>query len=421
MTYVLDQLPADLAITPRAVAGFLAVSGWSLDSGDEISELWSLREGSTTRAQIRLPLDQTFVDFDRRFDIVLKRLSLFHDWDYFQLASSVLGTKSDLLYIRADQLIRYDSIPLKQAEQLISGTAKLLTAAAWSTIERRANYTGRRPDIVRNFVEEEVRMGHTQRGSFILTVITRLDEDETIVPEQAEPLALSAADSTAIEAPDVELLRETLKSSGIVTNRTAYEERQREELAIPPFQRRVMSTLASALRTTARLASEDSLAGLDSAVDSGVSAMLCDSLDEMTRFAGLRTLDLNFKWAPAVSREHPAIERVTFGRDQIPRLINIRDRLRERPDIERATVFGRVTKLERSDQSDDADEAMVTVRGVFERNRERVFKVRLAGAEHDLAIRAYREQFPIAITGDIDRRKRSFTFEGNIAIESMRE
>lgn len=143
MKSVIDEIPSDVAPTPWSVSGYLAVSGWELRAADAASEVWILQDGKNRRAQVFLPLDSTYVDFPERFDTALRRLCRVYDWDSFQLASSILTARSDLLYIRADQDIRYDSIPLKQAEQLIQGTSKMMSSAAWATLEKRANYSGK--------------------------------------------------------------------------------------------------------------------------------------------------------------------------------------------------------------------------------------------------------------------------------------
>lgn len=404
MKSILDEIPADAVPTPRSVARYLALSGWDLRSSEDASEVWTLREGANRRAQVFLPLDKTYVDFPERFDTALRRLCLLYDCNPFQLASNVMRARSDLLYIRADQEILHDSIPLKQAEQLIQGTAKMMSAAAWSTLDKRASYSGRRPRVVRHFVEDEVRMGHTQRGSFVITVISRLDEEQSPHEES-----------------------EDFESSFEILHEEAAAPHAEDQIELPdaravdfqPFSRRVMSTLATSLQTTADLIHRKELANLDSAVDLGVNAMLCDSLYEMSQFAGIRAIDLNFKWAPASPEEHPNVDQVVFTRESISYVKSLGDQLKERSSYERLTIYGRVTKLERADDSHSPDAALVTIRGVLDQKRERLFRMRLTGHNHELAIRAYRDNFPLLVTGSIDRTKRSLEVQGDITVRTI--
>ncbi|WP_147263852.1 hypothetical protein [Prauserella sp. PE36] len=417
MSSVLDELPSDLALSPNAVGTYLGVSGWELEYASEAAESWLLTEGGRPRARVQLPLDPTYIDYSKRFDEALRRLCHVYDWDSYQLANNILSARSDLLYIRADQLIRHDSIPLRQAEQLISGTIKLLSAAALSAIDPRASYVGRRPDLVRNFVEDDVRMGHTQRGSFVITVITSLDDDEVVpaealrtlpssYPGQSEELEPAVPhDDAAITAP----------TSGEVA---AVDE---QPLIVPPFQRRVTSTLANALSETVRIAESANPIASTEAIRSGVSADLCDSLLQMTKYQGLRALDLSFRWAPAETIRPPEVDQVVFTRDYVEPIGAVSRRLRERRDPERLTMIGRVIKLELSERSDEPDEATVTIKGVVERNNVRQVRVTLSGADHDLAIAAYRGRFPIQVTGDLRRTGGVLVLEGDVSVQAIRD
>ncbi|MEV0066109.1 hypothetical protein [Amycolatopsis sp. NPDC050768] len=402
---MLDELPADLEISPQAVASYLGTSGWDLEVTDPARQVWSLREGGHVEAELFLPLDPTYADFKRRFDISLQKLRRFYDWDSFQLATKVLSARSDLLFIRADQIVRYDSIPIKQAEQLIVGASQMMTAAAWSTLEKRPSFSGHKPETVRNFIEDEVRMGHTQRGSFVLTILTRLgDEDLSNNPQEGHPGANTVASADHRTGQTEDSPTDSPQDAATAT-------------AWTPFPRRVMSTLATALKQTSTLVSGKSVPhALDESVDVGVNAMLCDSLQEMSQFAGLRALDLSFQWAPAVPQESTEVNQVVFEKDTLLNVRTLSDRLKARSEIRRITVYGRVTKLERPEGAEDPDEAIVTVRGDLERNYERVFRVTLSGESHRIAIRAYRERTPIVITGDVDLSKASLKFSGNITI-----
>ncbi|WP_181770335.1 hypothetical protein [Amycolatopsis pittospori] len=401
MNSILDELPSDLALTPSAVSSYLGVSGWVLEDTLPGAESWLLYEGSRPHARIILPTDVTFIDFGKRFNEALQRLRRVYDWDSFQLASSILAARSDFFYIRADQLIRNDSIPLKQAEQLISGTLKMMSAAALATIEPRASFPGRRPDAVRNFLDDDVRMGHTQRGSFIITVLTNLDEDDVLPPEP------QADENTS---KDIEILEDETAPDALAS----------ESLIIPPFQRRVTATLANALRETSRITSADHPFASSDSINAGVSSELCESILLMTKFEGLRALDLSFRWAPAERVQPPSVEQVVFDRDHLEPLKNVSSKLKEREDPERMSIIGRVIKLQRSEESDDPNEATVTLRGVVERNNRRQVRVTLSGADHDLAIAAYREQFPIQVTGDIHRTGGVLVLRGAISVEDLR-
>lgn len=377
MTSPLNQLTAEFNLTPRTLSSYLGAAGWQLQNASAVSQTWTLEDAGTATADLLLPLDNSFVDFEDRFNAALRRLCRVYDWDYQQLVTSILSTRSDFFLVRADQATPDGSIPLRQAEQLVGGTLDMLTAAAWASIEPRPLFVGRRPNSVRNFVEDDLRMGHTQRGSFVITVLARLDEDEEIGLD-------------AVERESFESLREFDDAVPAPT-----------VARIPPFQRRVMSTLASGLVATKEAARERTALALDEAIARGVSANLCESLEGMTKFQGLRTLDLSFMWAIAEQVAPPSAERVLIGRNEIPRLGELSQRLRQKPPQSRESLYGQVTRLERAEEN---DEGIVTVRGVTGRSTRRQARLHLEGRRYDAAIRAHRSRLPVVVTGVMERR-----------------
>lgn len=77
----LDELPADLALSPSAVSSYLGSAGWSLEDAGQAATVWGLADGRGTRARLLLPLDRRYADFVPRFQEALRTLRLVHDWD----------------------------------------------------------------------------------------------------------------------------------------------------------------------------------------------------------------------------------------------------------------------------------------------------------------------------------------------------
>ncbi len=384
----LDGLPEDLALSPSAVSSYLGSAGWELLAADDSKAVWGLQEGSGTRARLLLPLDRSYADFRPRFAEALRTLRLVHDWDLQQLATHVLGARSDFLLVRADQATPDGTIPLRQAQSLLDGAQELLLYAACSAIRPRSAYgPGRRPREASDFVNEDVRMGHTQRGSFVITVITRLDSDDEVRVERDRPNPPAAAGVPSQAA-------EPATEPGIV----------------PPFQRRVMATLATALDLTQQAVRTGAPARLEQAVERGVSANLVEALARMTSHEGLRGLDLSFEWAPAEAAPPPATGRVLITRDEMPRLAPAARQLRQVPDIVRDSITGQVIRLERA----ESDEGIITIEGTVGRSTRRKVRVDLSGEPYDLAIRAHRQRLPVTATGDITKRGREYWLQGEL-------
>lgn len=168
-------------LQPPDIAAYLAVSGWQLEQQrGPAAEVWRLQSSAVRPTRLLLPRDPEYADYGARLDDALKLLRALHEFTPEQLALRVAQTRADVLYVRADQSMMDGTIPLKQAENLVVGARKMLAAAASSTVKPRAKIAGRRSQAVIDFLNDDLRMGHTQRGSFVITVLTRLDEPEVV-------------------------------------------------------------------------------------------------------------------------------------------------------------------------------------------------------------------------------------------------
>jgi hypothetical protein len=214
-----------LGLTPSSVAAYLSTTGWSMVHDGRALQSWIYGDVPTPDHVLQLPTDGSYADYDQNLRRVLRQLEALNGWDAQQLATHVLGARSDILYIRASQYSFDGSIPVREAQQLLDGAVDMVTAAARWTYRPRRSFYGRLPDAVKEFIDDDLRMGHTQRGSFVITILTRLDEPEADQPGDRTPAPMPPA-------PEVERqsLHESLTSGHVA-----------------PFQRRVMSTLASGL------------------------------------------------------------------------------------------------------------------------------------------------------------------------------
>lgn len=368
--------PADAdavaALAPHDIAAYLATTGWVLEQQrGAASEIWRLGSATAPDARLLLPRDASYLDYRARLEDALELLQAMHEYTVEQLAVRVVQTRADVLYIRADQATPDGSIPLNEARQLIDGAHQLLLAAACSTIRPRAAFAGRRPEAAKAFVADDLRMGHTQKGSFVITVLARLGQpSKATVPKKLwdDP-----------EAP--------------------------QEVVIPPFQRRVMTTLATGLVAAASTTSTLSLTGVEQGVERGASADLYDSLSKMTSFVGMRTLDLSFDWAPAEPQDADVASTVVFSREEIPQLAPARDRLKKKPDTVRESLTGQVIRLERGA---DKDEGVVTITGVVGKGSLRNVRVSLKGEQYAAAIRAHETRTRVTVAGELAKQGNEF-------------
>lgn len=105
-----------------------------------------------------------------------------------------------------------------------------------------------------------------------------------------------------------------------------------------------------------------------------------------------------------------------FDRAALDSLPRVTEQLQERRVPEVVEVIGQVTGLSRRGADDDtAASGEVTITGELGGQVRKVV-VELDGEAHEYAIRAYRERFPIIVSGELVKR-RSWRLEGYVAMD----
>jgi hypothetical protein len=301
----------------------------------------------------------------------------------------------DVLHLRVGQDSATAGVSLAQARALLTGVTRLWQAAAMAVIGPGPRFAGRRPDVVRSFVEQDLRFSHPDTDGPVLAVHTRLDD-----PVEAAPT----------------------RAGGPAAVRLA------------PFQRRVGMLLAAALGevastlrghrpghdspagTAAAQAAGGAAAGDDQLpplVLRGVSADLCDALTGMVTAPRVQLVEFSFYWAPRPGLTTPQVTRIALRQDDAPAVRGLRDELaasRQRP---RTAVYGQVTRLDRGERPDGG---VVTIHGVIGRATPRTVQLAVAGPEYDDAIRAYQTRVPVIATGRLHRAGGVHVLTGRLAV-----
>lgn len=368
-------------IDPRMVAQFFAGTQWTLDrqfSG--VGQLWSNRD---LEAQIMLPLDQELRDFDRRFSEVLATLGDIYGLSGEPLALEIISAANDIFLLRADQNAKNGTIPLNEAKKLLNGASSLIESAACSAVRPRPTIRGRRPSQVVDFLEDGVRMGHTMRGSFVITILAELNV-EIDIGEHAPKATVEETDEIA------------------------------------PFSRLAFSTLATGVRAARELASQSSVVSVDDAISAGVTAELLEALENMGEIEGLRSLDLRFKWGAVTDKNQPPApaSRTKINKTDLLSFDSPIETLRRKVDEVPKQIIGYVRRLERAP---DDTEGTVIIEGNFDAKsiKSHILHVPLAGQQYSQAIRAHETQKPVVIKGVFERKGRSFWSVGAVQFREV--
>ncbi|MEU6415707.1 hypothetical protein [Microbispora sp. NPDC046933] len=384
-------------LSPPAVEAFLKVRGWQQVRHQE--GLFSIWESVAQDASVMLPYDSSYRDFKARLQDALYTIAdVYNIKNSEDLALEIASARSDILLLRADQETVDGSIPLDEAQDLLAGIKLMLTAAACSAIRPRASNRGRRPSAVKEFISQEVRMGHTMRGSFVLTILARHDGSRT----EELPPTNGADDVSAPESSD---------ESTAQLKRLTLPKPSAEQSGLGTYTRRVMTTLASGLEAACELLADSSEVGLDDAILRGASEELIRSLGQMTLQPGLRALDMSFRWSPIQPRPNVS-SRVILPRPNPERIERVLQDLRKRPVVEQDDLLGHVIRLERPEGQ---HVGVVVVDGYLGRTRRRV-KMRLSGQDYRTAIRAHEEQRAILARGTVTLEDRSWWLTGPVTV-----
>lgn len=358
-------------LDPQAVQRYLAANDWQLETQvPEVRQIWRLND----EARVMLPLARDFVDFAQRFRDTLRALATVYDWDPAHLAEKITSTRADLFFARFDQLMLDGTLPFKQAEKTLDGLFKMMKAAATSADDPTHSHRGRRSSKVTDFLDEDVRLGHTRRGSFVFTVVTRLGDP---LPDHDDGTRAS------------------------------------------PFPRQVMETLATGLHTAKDLSLNWDARAVERAAELGLSAALVESLQDLTEADSLRELDLSFDWAAGEARPAVPASRVVFDRDAIAGLPRVRERLVRHEEPPRTeTVVGQVRSLTREESGGDEQEETTIVLSAEVRGRTRKIHVLLGGEDYEWAIFAHRHRLPFTVAGNLAFERGAWRLTGPVTVDS---
>lgn len=385
----MENLDTESLIPPLSLKRFLAANRWAiLEDRDNEWEIW--RSSTDRHTTVTLVFDHEYADYGRRLAEANDTIARSYKLTLAELAEQITALTSDLFFLRIQQDSRDGTISFKQAQRALDSIATMVRAAATSVASPTHSHQGKRPAQVNDFLAEDLRLGHTKQGSFVVTAAARLDHSEPNIKAESGSEAVDATPGTEIVSvadPD----------------------------QIQPFGRRVMTMFSRSLEAARKLAIDEET--VLSAVEKGLSLELAEALEGFSKEEGLQTLEVSFDWSesvPAPPADVPAV--IKFERPILDSLPQVTEQLQARQMPETVTLTGPVRVLSRKDsENEEVESGEVTV--VAEINgRMRKVLVNLEGQAHEYAIRAYRDKFPITVSGELVKR-RSWQLEGYVTMD----
>lgn len=353
----IDDPEALAAITPQALRAYLEFEGWR--RVESFGRHGSVYEPpmSGFDAELIVPFTQHIADYASSLREIIGRLSETEGRDQTAIYRDMVTSDREVIRVRSPEAGDDGSIEIEQGVELFQQARELIASAACAANERRSSfYTGKVQKA--NEYMRRVRLGQTEQGSFVVTLLAPV------------PPALSAVQQSLW--PEIEQ---------------------------EPYERQVTRTLADALQA-AHLAvlavnQGDGEAAFEAAVSKGVSANLCESLASLVEQG--RGVEVSLTWAR--TRPTPqARMKVTFEESSMEILSEAARVLRQGEPRRDEHILGYVVTL---NSEPTESEGRVRIKTIVD-GRTRTLSAELSEKDYKLAIEAHDKNTPVSIRGDIE-------------------
>jgi hypothetical protein len=256
---------------------------------------------------------------------------------------------------------------LEDGVRLVENTREMILSAACAALEKRAVYAKRKPQMAMDYLKH-VQLGQTERGSFILTVLS---------PVKPELRPVQTSLLPQVEPDD-------------------------------PYERKVIKTLfesLDALNMAARSAVlKSDMEPFQRAVANGVSANLCDALVGLSSVSSSERVEMQVSWARIRPIAAPPHTRVIFESDTIPFIAEAARVFREVAPIEDAELAGFVVGTGREVNEIQGD---ITLDALVDGSMHRV-SITLSPEDYSLALRAHDERKVVTCVGELIKQGRGY-------------
>jgi hypothetical protein len=349
---------------PIDVMSYLRAAGWLTQSelGDK-GVIVTKGEGLGEQ-ELLVPMRRDLADFAIRMAEVLAGLERVESRSQEEILRDILTTSFDLIRVRSASTSAADgSIPIGTGVSLFEQARDMMLAAACSTVSPKAYWARRRPPKATGYLEG-VRLGQTERGSYVLTI------------QSPVPPAFKNALFEDVDVPFERQVSETLVHSLVSVKDAARQFLISREFE--PFRR---------------------------AVDSGVSANLCDALVALASAAPETGIEISVTYSPNRPPAQGGSHVVTaFSPDLIP---VIEEASRVFKQTEPAEEFSLIGFVERLDRAQGTPDGRIAIRGLVDEQPRRVI-VDLPNVWYQQALQAHGENRPVFCVGELVKERRSY-------------
>jgi hypothetical protein len=357
-------------LDPKMIEVYLIAHGWDATSRNEMFSTWVRVADDGTRKHLFLPLSAHPADYEERLKEVVNELAVLERRDPEVVTTNLRYAAADLVRVRlVSPRVGPGEVPIEDGRNLFGGARDMMWAAACAAVQPRAFFGPRAPAAAMNYLDG-VRLGQTEPGSYVVTVISDV-------------------------APPAQ--------QALVADEAAYMD--------VPFERQVTTRLVEALSATHAAATQvlteqaSVSESFEDVVDQGVSANLCAAIRQIGEEQVAANVDVSVHWAssrpPTTSRE----PRIAFEPSTLPVLEEAVSALRQLGPFEDELVEGFVIRLNRGKEEEAI--GSIVIEGLAQGTIRNVH-VELPDEQYHLAITAHDERRPVRIRGTLAKRGRNW-------------
>jgi hypothetical protein len=358
-------------LRPLEIVSYLRAKGWRQEADLEgRGSLWLFNGPEGVESDVTLPARREFGDYALRIAEVLRALADVEGRSEMDVMRDIQTTASDLIRVRApNREAENGTLAFDQAVSFVERSRDLVLAAACAAIDKRPVFAKRKSQQAMDYLSH-VRMGQTERGSYVLTILSPVAPE--LRPAQAALLPVEPED---------------------------------------PYERRVTRTLMMGLKALDDAARDAAVRGnmtaFQSAVSQGVSANLCDAVVGLSAASPDEGLDIQVSWSRTRPIDDNTPARVVLDSDRIPLIEEAARQFRETASTEDFEVEGIVTRLDRGAA---AQEGEVTITGNVDGQIRRV-TLRLGVQTYSQAVQAHEDRRTVRCTGELVREGRGYRLQ----------
>ena len=350
-------------ITPFHFKSYLREHGWRIT--EEIMDKAIILEKDGMVALV--PLRVELKDYTSRIYDLIQNLLDVENRPLEAIITDLLNTDTDILRITAFKGDAQASLPLEDAAKLIQRSLDLVSAVAQSIVNPRPVFQSRRHKLVDDFLAQ-LRMGHTEKGSFTVTLQAPVSPRFDIkIPSLFE------------EEPTVE-----------------------EE----PFARQVMLKLCNVVSMTGEIANKGEIP--PESIQKGISANFCEALSDIVEVCGIGGAYLGMSWASVRPVHEKLRVRDSFSikRATATELKSIGTALRQKAPETNVEIQGLVVLLESEGNDWQQNGGTIEVQDMMT-DCPRIVSIKVNPENYAKALKAHTALREIHLNGNLEKSGKS--------------